>query len=175
MDPEDSSRSSGEEEDIISNIDDAAEEQPSAFTHLTDAKSNPLQTLFIEYTDDLPEYPRTHIHGYTYIVSVVGRLQEAEHLIQDIQYSRASIRGARASVKSSFLNCSVKKWMWKCSGALICEYLKPSLRTLYHTYLDETAWEEIQSIRKNIDLIERDIRKRNAYRWLCFNCLITST
>ncbi|ODM14305.1 hypothetical protein SI65_10302 [Aspergillus cristatus] len=70
MDPEDSSGSFGEE-DIVSNID-AAEEQPSAFIQLTDAKSNPLQTLFIEYTDDLPEYPRTHIHGYTYIVSVVG-------------------------------------------------------------------------------------------------------
>jgi hypothetical protein len=51
---------------------------------LTDARSNPLQTLFIEYTDDLPEYPRTHLHGYTYIVSVIGRLQEAEHIIQDV-------------------------------------------------------------------------------------------
>jgi hypothetical protein len=54
--------------------------------------------------------------------------------------------------------------MWKCSGALVCEYLKTTLRTLYHTYLDDVAWEEIQNIRKNIDLIERDIRKRNAYR-----------
>jgi hypothetical protein len=54
--------------------------------------------------------------------------------------------------------------MWKCSGALICEYLKPSLRTLYHTYLDDAAWEEIQNIRKNIDLIKGDIRKRNTYR-----------
>jgi len=53
--------------------------------------------------------------------------------------------------------------MWKCSGALICEYLKPSLHTLHHTYLNETTWKEIQDIRKNIDLIEKDIQKRNAY------------
>jgi hypothetical protein len=54
--------------------------------------------------------------------------------------------------------------MWRCSGASICEYLKPSHRTLYHTYLDETAWEEIQNIRKKVDAIERDVQKRNAYR-----------
>lgn len=54
--------------------------------------------------------------------------------------------------------------MWKCSGALICEYLKPNLRTLHHTFLDETMWREIQNMRKDIDLIESDIRKRNAYR-----------
>jgi hypothetical protein len=62
--------------------------------------------------------------------------------------------------------------MWKCSGALICEYLKPSLCTLYHTYLDDAAWEEIQNIRKNIDLIEGDIRKRNAYRWVASQVVI---
>ncbi|KAL3483072.1 hypothetical protein BJX62DRAFT_220812 [Aspergillus germanicus] len=165
MDSEDISFSFGEIEDVSSNIGDVEEikEQPSALIQLTDAKSNPLRTLHIEYTDDLPEYPRTDINGYTYVVSVGGRFHEAEHLIQDIQYSRSSIRGARASIKSSFLNCLVKKWMWKCSGALVCKYLKTSLRTLYHTYLDDMAWEEIQRIRKDIDLIEGDVRKRNAY------------
>jgi len=101
MDLEDSSIDFDDIEDTSSSNNDAIE-QPSAFTQLTDAKSNPLQTLFIEYTDDLPEYPRTHLNGYTYIVSVGGQLQ-------DIQYSRSSIRSARTSVKSSFLNCSVKK------------------------------------------------------------------
>ncbi|KAG2010847.1 hypothetical protein GB937_007616, partial [Aspergillus fischeri] len=82
MDSEASSIGVSEIEESSSNIHDI-EEQPSALIQLTDAKSNPLQTLYIEYTDDLPEYPRTHLHGYTYIVSVVGRLQEAEHIVQD--------------------------------------------------------------------------------------------
>ena len=30
--------------------------------------------------------------------------------------------------------------------------------------MDEVAWAEIQNIRKNIDIVEADIRKRNAYR-----------
>ncbi|EYE90406.1 uncharacterized protein EURHEDRAFT_417473 [Aspergillus ruber CBS 135680] len=140
------------------------EDNPTAPIQLINAKSNPLQTLYLEYTDDLPEYPRSDMNGYSYVVAVNDRSQEeAESLVQDIQYSRASARGVKKNINSTFLNCSVKKWIWKCSGALVCEYLKPSLRTLYHTSLDEVAWAEIQNIRKNIDLVENDIQKRNAY------------
>lgn len=127
------------------------------------------------------------MNGYSYVVAVNGRSQEeAENLVHNvstysmvqnysvtdlyqIQYSRASARGVKKNINSIFLNCSVKKWIWKCSGALICEYLKPSLRTLHHTYLDETMWAEIQNIRKNIDLVENDIQKRNAYRQVLIN------
>ncbi|KAG2001619.1 hypothetical protein GB937_010062 [Aspergillus fischeri] len=81
-------------------------DNPTAPIQLINAKSNPLQTLHLEYTDDLPEYPRSDINGYSYVVAVNNRSQEeAESLVQD-----------------------------------------PSLRTLYHTSLDEVAWAEIQNI-----------------------------
>jgi hypothetical protein len=34
---------------------------------------------------------------------------------------------------------------------------------LYHTYLDEAMWKEIQDSRQNINFIENDIQKQNAY------------
>ena len=153
-------------------------------TDLTDAKLHPLQTLFIEYIDDLPEYPKTHINGHTYVIAANGMSQkEAEQRVQNvstsklsiicletpidcsgkIQYSRSSLHGLR-HVNSTFLNCKVKKWSWKCSGAFVCEYIKPSLRLLHHTYLDDKAWQEIRTIRRDIDLVEKDILKRNALR-----------
>ncbi|CBF71257.1 hypothetical protein AN6691.2 [Aspergillus nidulans FGSC A4] len=113
------------EEDINDILSDTFEEedQPTTLTDLTDAKLHPLQTLYIEYIDDLPEYPKTHINGHTYIIAADKMSQsEAEQRVQD-----------------------------------------PSLRLLYHTYLDEKAWQEIQTIRKDIDLVENDIRKRNAF------------
>jgi hypothetical protein len=40
---------------------------------LTRAKSSSsLITLNIEYIDDLPEYPTTHIYGHTYVVASKG-------------------------------------------------------------------------------------------------------
>ncbi|CBF80826.1 predicted protein [Aspergillus nidulans FGSC A4] len=103
--------------------EDVMEDQPTTLTDLTDAKLHPLQTLYIEYIDDLPEYPKTHINGHTYIIAADKMSQsEAEQRVQD-----------------------------------------PSLRLLHHTYLDEKAWQEIQTIRKDIDLVENDIRKRNAF------------
>lgn len=54
-------------------------------TVLTDAKSNPFRTHYLEYTDDLPEYPRTDEHGFTYVVQTYGLSQEeAEALPQDV-------------------------------------------------------------------------------------------
>jgi hypothetical protein len=54
-------------------------------TQLTDAKTHPLQTLFIEYTNDLPEYPRTDPNGYTYVVPVQNCSQEeAEQLVKEV-------------------------------------------------------------------------------------------
>ena len=46
----------------------------------------PTKTLYIEYTNDLPEYPKTDPNGYTYIVATNGQSQqEAEHLIQTVR------------------------------------------------------------------------------------------
>jgi hypothetical protein len=54
-------------------------------TQLTDAKTHPLQTLFIEYANDLPEYPRTDPNGYTYVIPVQNYSQEeAEQLVKDV-------------------------------------------------------------------------------------------
>ncbi|EAW17145.1 uncharacterized protein NFIA_005070 [Aspergillus fischeri NRRL 181] len=112
-----------EEENEEVRIRTAFQAQPSCFTQLTDAKTHPLQTLYIEYTNDLPEYPRTDPNGYTYVIPVNNYSQEeAEQLVKDV-----------------------------------------NLRLLHHTFLDEATWQEIKDIRENIDPIEQDIRKRNAY------------
>lgn len=42
----------------------------------------------IEYIDDLPEYPTSHIHGYSYVVASRGRSQsEIEQLVHEIVLS----------------------------------------------------------------------------------------
>jgi len=40
---------------------------------LTTSHVNPIQTLYLEYVHDLPEYPQTHTNGYTYVVSAPDR------------------------------------------------------------------------------------------------------
>ncbi|OJJ78603.1 uncharacterized protein ASPGLDRAFT_1510767, partial [Aspergillus glaucus CBS 516.65] len=52
---------------------------------LTNSKSHSLQTSKIEYIDDLPEYPTSHIHGYSYVVASRGRSQsEMEQLVHEV-------------------------------------------------------------------------------------------
>lgn len=35
--------------------------------------------------DDLPEYPATHIHGYTYVIASKGRSKtEMEQVVHDV-------------------------------------------------------------------------------------------
>lgn len=52
---------------------------------LTSAKGPGLTTLKIEYNDDLPEYPTSHIDGYSYVVASRGRSQlEMEQLAHDV-------------------------------------------------------------------------------------------
>lgn len=35
---------------------------------------------------------------------------------------------------------------------------------LHHTHVNDEMWSKIQAARKNIELIEKDVCKRNAYR-----------
>jgi hypothetical protein len=52
---------------------------------LTQAKGKSLTTLHLEYINDLPEYPESHIHGYTYVVSAGTRSQvEMEQMVHDV-------------------------------------------------------------------------------------------
>jgi hypothetical protein len=47
--------------------------------------SSGLTTLNIEYIDDLPEYPTTHLHGHTYVVASQGRTQlEMENIPEGV-------------------------------------------------------------------------------------------
>ncbi|OJJ94553.1 hypothetical protein ASPACDRAFT_37812, partial [Aspergillus aculeatus ATCC 16872] len=58
--------------------------EPSPLTFLTQAKASPLTTQFIEYIDDLPEYPKTALCGYTYVVPSHGLSNtEVSALISD--------------------------------------------------------------------------------------------
>jgi uncharacterized protein YlzI (FlbEa/FlbD family) len=39
----------------------------------------------VEYIDDLPEYPATHINGHTYVVASKGRSKtEIEQVVHDV-------------------------------------------------------------------------------------------
>ena len=56
---------------------------------LTNAKTSPLTTLHIEYIDDLPEYPTSHIQGYTYVVASRGRSQaEMEQIAHEVSLGK---------------------------------------------------------------------------------------
>jgi hypothetical protein len=35
--------------------------------------------MYLEYIQDLPEYPTTHEGGYTYVISADGRSQKEAH------------------------------------------------------------------------------------------------
>ena len=59
--------------------------KPAIPIPLTSAKGPGLTTLKIEYNDDLPEYPTSHIDGYSYVVASRGRSQlEMEQLTHDV-------------------------------------------------------------------------------------------
>ena len=61
------------------------QEEYSVPLPLTAAKTSPLSTVKVEYVDDLPEYPTSHIHGYTYIISAGGRSnKEMEQLTNEV-------------------------------------------------------------------------------------------
>ncbi|BCR91198.1 uncharacterized protein ACHE_70041S [Aspergillus chevalieri] len=133
---------------------------------LTNSKSHSLQTSKIEYIDDLPEYPTSHIHGYSYVVASRGRSQnEMEQLVHEIQYSRRQQHGPRRPVKCPFFNCLVKRWTWKCSGIYACEFLNPFLQSYHHTFVDEDCWDVIRNTQRNIQILEANIGKRNAYSY----------
>ncbi|EEH41177.2 hypothetical protein PAAG_03463 [Paracoccidioides lutzii Pb01] len=59
---------------------------------LTNATSNPIRSLCIEYTHDLLEYPKTHEKGYTYVVQT-GDLtaEEVKMMMNDIQYCKSQL------------------------------------------------------------------------------------
>ncbi|OJJ89193.1 uncharacterized protein ASPGLDRAFT_41135, partial [Aspergillus glaucus CBS 516.65] len=102
---------------------------------LTQAKgNNSLTSLHIEYIQDLPEYPVSHIYGYTYVVAVGNRSQEEmEELVHDVQYAKKLKWGQKRPVYFPFLNSQVKKWTWTCSGIFACEYLNPYIASYHHT------------------------------------------
>ncbi|CBF84322.1 predicted protein [Aspergillus nidulans FGSC A4] len=94
--------------DILSDMfeeearEDVIEDQPTTLTDLTDAKLHPLQILYIEYIDDLPEYPKTYINSHMYIIAADKMSQsEAEQQVQD--YSHSSLYRLR-HINSYFLN-----------------------------------------------------------------------
>lgn len=83
-----------------------------------------------------------------------------------IQYSRRQQHGPRRPVKCPFFNCLVKRWTWKCSGIYACEFLNPFLQSYHHTFVDENCWDVIRNTQRNIQILEANIGKRNAYRYL---------
>ncbi|BCR90626.1 uncharacterized protein ACHE_60512A [Aspergillus chevalieri] len=115
--------------------------EPDMLIPLTRAKGSGLTTLNIEYIDDLPEYPTTHIHGYTYVIASKGRTQvEMEHLPDTIQYAKRQPFGRK---RPADLHCPVD----------------------HNTSVDEGTWQEIQKSQKDVQILESDIRKRNAYSY----------
>ncbi|ODM21423.1 hypothetical protein SI65_02267 [Aspergillus cristatus] len=141
-------------------------EEPAIPIPLTSAKGPGLTTLKIEYNDDLPEYPTSHFDGYSYVVASRGRSQlEMEQLAHDIQYAKRLQYGQKRPVYCPFFRCHVKKWTWKCSGIYACEFLNSFLQSCHHTFVDDIIWQEIQKSQKDIQLLESDLGKRNAYSY----------
>ncbi|KAL4768414.1 hypothetical protein BDW60DRAFT_197484 [Aspergillus nidulans var. acristatus] len=61
------------------------EEEDTIPIPLTQAKGKSLTTLHLEYINDLPEYPESHIHGHTYVVPAGMRSQaEMEQMVHDV-------------------------------------------------------------------------------------------
>ncbi|THC87339.1 hypothetical protein EYZ11_013213 [Aspergillus tanneri] len=73
------------ESEVESEFEDPTEQLPTAQIRLTNGKRDYLKTLKLEYIDDLPEYPTTHLYGYTYVVAARGRSQEEmQQLVQEV-------------------------------------------------------------------------------------------
>lgn len=65
---------------------------PIPLTNIRGGRGRSLTTLEVEYIDDLPEYPTSHIHGHSYIIASMGRRQsEMEQLVQGV--SEAPVLG----------------------------------------------------------------------------------
>jgi len=59
-----------EEEPVQDTVEDQIPKEP---TFLTQATTNPLTTRIIEHCAVFPEYPSSHVDGYTYCINVQGK------------------------------------------------------------------------------------------------------
>ena len=64
----------------------------------------------------------------------------------------------------SFLHSDVKHFKYKCTSLKACENLTQRLRLTHHTEVTDELWRDIRGIQGDVDLVETDQSRRNAYR-----------
>lgn len=80
-----------------------------------------------------------------------------------MQYCKSQVHPPK-QIFSSFLQTTVTKYKYKCTGLKVCEYLDENLRYSAHLEVTEELWNAISHARRSIQLVEEDITKRNALR-----------
>ncbi|KAJ5439313.1 uncharacterized protein N7458_010311 [Penicillium daleae] len=136
-------------------------------TWLTESKGHRLSATDIEYVEDLPEYPQTSEGGYAYVIPVGERTAEQVHalILTTVQYSYRQVYANKACKNDSFRGTDYTHSRYTCSGAFVCQYSDPIIRSMSHTAVDEGLWSTIQGIRQNMPFIEDDQVRRETYTY----------
>ena len=88
-----------------------------------------------------------------------------------MQYSKARSQ-APTQAHSTFLHSDVKHFKYKCTSLKACENLTQGLRIIHHTEVDDELWRNIRAIQGDVDLVETDQTRRNAY-WCVINSFLS--
>jgi hypothetical protein len=68
----------------------------------------------------------------------------------------------------------VRHHKFKCTSLKVCENLTLRLRLLHHIEVTDELWAGIRRIRGDVDLVETDQLRRNAYRCVIITPLVLS-
>ncbi|EQL29657.1 hypothetical protein BDFG_07783, partial [Blastomyces dermatitidis ATCC 26199] len=73
----------------------------------------------IKYSHDLPEYSKTHMQGYTYVISTEPlNVEKMTQMMNDIQYGKSSVHSFK-EIYCSFLHSRVKKYKMIRENAML--------------------------------------------------------
>lgn len=81
-----------------------------------------------------------------------------------MQYSHKRVYPTK-HVKCTFLDTLVYKDKHKCTGIKHCKNLETNLYVLSHTEVTESIWDTMKRYRGEIEQLESDPSRRNAYRY----------
>ncbi|KAN0067108.1 hypothetical protein V8E54_014755 [Elaphomyces granulatus] len=159
----------------MSDSESAISNSPAPPASLPDSQGRELYTHELSYTPALPEYPKTDADGFTYVIRVRpekrGSKKDAFDIIEhdtDKEVNRSNIpkhdpKHLEYSGPFKLFHSDVKHFKYKCTSLKACENLTQRLRLTHHTEVTVELWRDIRMIQGDVDLVETNQSRRNAY------------
>ncbi|KAJ5887622.1 hypothetical protein N7495_007663 [Penicillium taxi] len=94
--------------------------EPKILIPLSNKPTGGLSVLEFEHVAELPDYPRSHLQGYAYMIDLKGIAEDdVSNRLKAHQYGHYR-HGGSHNIYSPVLGCDVKKRYMRCSGVKKC-------------------------------------------------------